>query len=69
MAPVGGLSSPAQVERIVDIGGGRRVYLRLLDGQVVVAQLAGEDIKGMTPGSLSPSISGRPRSSPPRVRR
>jgi sulfate/thiosulfate transport system ATP-binding protein len=51
MAPVDGLSSPAQVERIVDLGWGCRVYLRLPDGQVVVAQVACEEVSGMAPGS------------------
>ena len=50
MAPVGGLSSPAQVERIIDLGWGCRVYLRLGDGQVVVAQVGCEEVSGMAPG-------------------
>jgi sulfate transport system ATP-binding protein len=34
-----GLSCPANVERVVDLGWGSRIYLRLEDGQIIVAQV------------------------------
>ncbi|MBA3430249.1 MAG: sulfate/molybdate ABC transporter ATP-binding protein [Actinobacteria bacterium] len=46
-----GLSSPAGVERIVDLGWGSRVYLRLPDGQIVVAQVDNADVAGMSEGN------------------
>lgn len=42
-----GLSSPATIERIIDLGWGSRVYLRLEDDQVVVAQVGNEDVNGL----------------------
>jgi sulfate/thiosulfate transport system ATP-binding protein len=41
-----GLSSPARIERIIDLGWGSRVYLRLADGQIVVAQVGNDELRG-----------------------
>lgn len=47
-----GLSCPANVERVVDVGWGSRVYLRLEDGQIIVAQADNSALENVSIGRL-----------------
>jgi sulfate transport system ATP-binding protein len=49
-AALGEMSFPIAVERRTDMGWTAKLYLRLEDGQPLVAQLPNEEIEGVTPG-------------------
>jgi sulfate transport system ATP-binding protein len=50
-APLNGSSSPADVDRVTDLGWTSKVQLRLPDGQSLIAQLPNEQLAGVVQGT------------------